>query len=89
MERFAKVVHTKMKQNNIFNDTSDKILGKWASIFAANFQLGSVSPVKVSSKRNNTFGGPTVFPGNPPEFSFQLRARKGLRPKIAAIISIK
>ena len=46
MKRFTKVIHEKMKTNNIFNDSNPNTMFRWASIIAANFQIGTVSPIK-------------------------------------------
>ena len=46
MKRFTKVIHEKMKTNNIFNDSNPNTMHRWASIIAANFQIGTVSPIK-------------------------------------------
>ena len=46
MKRFTKVIHEKMKINNIFNDSNPNTMFRWASIIAANFQIGTVSPIK-------------------------------------------
>ena len=52
IDRFTKVIHEKMKINNVFQQHSNntpKNLSRWATIMAANFQMGTVSPLRVGS----------------------------------------
>jgi len=46
LEKFTKVVYSKLKGQNVFLETSEAELLRWAGLCAANFQLGTVSAIK-------------------------------------------
>lgn len=46
LDKFTKIVHSKLKAQNVFLETNHKELLRWAGQIAANFQLGTVSAIK-------------------------------------------
>ena len=46
LEKFTKIVYSKLKGQNVFLETSEAELLRWAGLCAANFQLGTVSAIK-------------------------------------------
>jgi len=46
LDKFIKIVYQKLKNQNVFLETNQKELLRWAELIAANIQLGTVSAVK-------------------------------------------